>query len=231
MFLTPIEIDAALLSLKVGATSVLFGLPFGLAIAYLLARTRFPGHGLVNGLVHLPLVLPPLAIGYFLLLLFGNNGPIGSWLYESFGISLAFNWKGAALAAAVVSFPLMVRSIRLSIELVDRGLEDAARTLGASDLRVFMTITLPLIMPGLLTGIILAFARSLGEFGATIALVSNIPGETQTIPLALFEFTQIPGEEGAALRLAVISVIIALFALAVSEYLARRVAKRIEGSL
>ena len=182
----------------------------------------FSGKTLVDGLVHLPLVLPPVAIGYLLLVLLGRKGMIGAFLYETFGISLAFNWKGAALAAAVMAFPLMVRAIRLSMEGVDRGLEFAARTLGAGPIRVFFTITLPLIAPGIITGVILAFARSLGEFGATITFVSNIEGQTQTLPLALYTLTQVPDGETGALRLCVIAVVIALVALVSSETLTRR---------
>ncbi len=226
---TPLELEALRLSLRVGAASVLAGLPLGLAAAFLLARGRFPGKLLFDGLVHLPLVLPPVAVGFALLILFGRNGPIGAFLYDHLGISLAFNWKGAALASAVMGFPLMVRAMRLSLELVDRRLEQAARTLGAGRLRVFLTITLPLMAPGILTGIILAFARSISEFGATITFVSNIPGETSTLPLALYTLTQIPGDERAAWRLAALSVALALAALTVSELLARRLGRRLQG--
>ena len=226
---TPLELEALRLSLRVGAASVLAGLPFGLAAAFLLARGRFPGKLLIDGLVHLPLVLPPVAVGFALLILFGRNGPIGAFLYDHLGISLAFNWKGAALASAVMGFPLMVRAMRLSLELVDRRLEQAARTLGAGRSRVFLTITLPLMAPGILTGIILAFARSISEFGATITFVSNIPGETSTLPLALYTLTQIPGDERAAWRLAVLSVALALAALTVSELVARRLGRRLQG--
>jgi molybdate transport system permease protein len=183
----------------------------------------------VDGLIHLPLVLPPVVIGYLLLVLFGRKGVVGAWLHDAAGITLAFDWKGAALAAAVMAFPLMVRAVRLSIEGVDRGVEAAARTLGAGPVRVFFTVTLPLVTPGILTGLILAFARSLGEFGATITFVSNIPGETQTLPLALYNLTQVPGGELGALRLCVVSVVIALAALVASEGLARRFAARIGG--
>lgn len=212
------------LSLRVSVWSVLLSLPPGICIAWVLSRLRFPGWRLLDGLIHLPLVLPPVVIGYLLLTACGRNGAIGSFLYEHFGISLAFNWKGAVVAAAVMSFPLMVRAIRLSLENVDRGVEAAARTLGAGPVRVFFTVTLPLTMPGIITGTVLAFARSLGEFGATIMFVSNIPGQTQTLPLALYTFTQVPGGDAGALRLCVIAVIIAMAALVCSEALAKRCA-------
>jgi molybdate transport system permease protein len=227
--LTPLETEALLLSLRVGVVSVVASLPFGLAIAWLLARHEFPGKMLLNGLVHLPLVLPPVVVGYSLLLLFGRHGPLGAWLYESLGITFAFNWKGAALAAGVMAFPLMVRAMRLSLELVDQRLEAAARTLGAGRLRVFATVTLPLMAPGILTGAILAFARSISEFGATITFVSNIPGETRTLPLALYALTQTPGGDMPAWRLAILSVLLAMAALLASELLARRLDRRIRG--
>ncbi len=227
--LSPIEIEALRLSLRVGTASVLASLPLGLAAAFLLARGRFPGRLLIDGIIHLPLVLPPVAVGFALLVLFGRHGVLGAFLYDRFGISLAFNWKGAALASAVMGFPLMVRAMRLSLELVDRRLEQAARTLGAGRSRVFLTITLPLMAPGILTGIILAFARSISEFGATITFVSNIPGETSTLPLALYTLTQVPGGEAAAWRLAALSVALALAALTVSELLARRLGRRLQG--
>jgi molybdate transport system permease protein len=227
--LTPLETEALLLSLRVGVVSVVASLPFGLAIAWLLARHEFPGKMLLNGLVHLPLVLPPVVVGYSLLLLFGRHGPLGAWLYESLGITFAFNWKGAALAAGVMAFPLMVRAMRLSLELVDQRLEAAARTLGAGRLRVFATVTLPLMAPGILTGAILAFARSISEFGATITFVSNIPGETRTLPLALYALTQTPGGDTPAWRLAILSVLLAMAALLASELLARRLDRRIRG--
>ena len=226
---TPLELEALRLSLRVGLWSVAASLPLGLAIAFLLARGRFPGKIVLDGVVHLPLVVPPVAVGFALLVLCGRQGPIGAWLYDSFGISFAFNWKGAALASAVMGFPLMVRAMRLSLELVDRRLEAAARTLGAGRLRVFLTITLPLMAPGILTGIILAFARSISEFGATITFVSNIPGETRTLPLALYAFTQVPGGDAAAWRLALLSVALAMAALIASELLARRLDRRIRG--
>jgi molybdate transport system permease protein len=226
---TPLELEALRLSLRVGAASVAASLPLGLAAAFVLARGRFPGKLLFDGLVHLPLVLPPVAVGFALLILFGRHGPVGAFLYDRLGISLAFNWKGAALASAVMGFPLMVRAMRLSLELVDRRLEQAARTLGAGRSRVFLTITLPLMAPGILTGVILAFARSVSEFGATITFVSNIPGETSTLPLALYTLTQVPGDESAAWRLAVLSVALAFAALTVSELVARRLGQRLKG--
>jgi molybdate transport system permease protein len=225
--LTPLEIEALLLSLKVGLLSVTICLPLGLWIAVILARLEFPGKWLVDGIVHLPLVLPPVVIGYLLLVLLGRRGLIGAWLLETFDFTLAFTWKGAAVAAAVMALPLTVRAIRLSLEQLDQGLEIAAKTLGASWFRVFWTITVPLCLPGILTGTILAFARSLGEFGATITFVSNIPGATQTLPLALFTETQVPGDPIPAIRLTVIAVAVALMALITSEYLARRVARRV----
>lgn len=227
--LSPAEIDALLLSLKVGVVSVAASLPFALACAFLLSRCDFPGKSLIDGIVHLPLVLPPVAVGFGLLVLFGRNGVIGAWLYAAFGFTFAFNWKGAALASAVVAFPLSVRAMRLSLDAVDRRLEAAARSLGASPWRVLATITLPLMAPGILTGAILGFARSVGEFGATITFVSNIPRETRTLPLALYELTQIPGSDAAAWRLAILSVLVALVALIASEFLARRVNRRVKG--
>ena len=227
--LSPAEIDALLLSLKVGVVSVAASLPFALACAFLLSRCDFPGKSLIDGIVHLPLVLPPVAVGFSLLVLFGRNGVIGAWLYAAFGFTFAFNWKGAALASAVVAFPLSVRAMRLSLDAVDRRLEAAARSLGASPWRVLATITLPLMAPGILTGAILGFARSVGEFGATITFVSNIPRETRTLPLALYELTQIPGSDAAAWRLAILSVLVALVALIASEFLARRVNRRVKG--
>ncbi len=225
--LTPLESEAIRLSLRVALWSVATSLPFGLAVAWLLARYEFYGKTLVNGIVHLPLVLPPVVVGYLLLVLLGRRGPLGSWLYDSFGVSLPFTWEGAALAAAVMAFPLMVRAIRLAIEGVDQRLETAARTLGASRLVVFLTITLPLIVPGILAGCVLAFARSLGEFGATITFVSNIPGETRTLPLALYSLIQSPGGEAGALRLALLSVLLSLAALGASEVIARRLRARL----
>ncbi len=227
--LTPLETEALGLSLRVSLWSVATSLPFGLLMAWLLARRDFFGKNLLNGLVHLPLVVPPVVVGYLLLVLLGREGPLGAWLYETLGVTIAFTWQGAALAAAVMAFPLMVRAMRLSLEAVDRRLEAAARTLGAGPLGVFWTITLPLMAPGILAGAILAFARSLGEFGATITFVSNIPGETRTLPLALFSQVQSVGGEAAALRLTVISIVLAFAALAASEILARRLQRRLEG--
>lgn len=226
--LSPAELAAVQLSLKVSCWAVALSLPFGIAMAWILSRLRFPGQRLLNGIVHLPLVLPPVVIGYLLLISCGRNGFIGAFLYDNFGISLAFNWKGAVLAAAVMAFPLMVRSIRLSLESVDPGVEAAARTLGAGPIRVFFTVTLPLTTPGIITGAVLAFARSLGEFGATIMFVSNIPGKTQTLPLALYTFTQVPDGDGGAARLCLIAVLIAMIALSCSEIFARRYADKLE---
>lgn len=227
--LSALEQEALKLSLWVSTWAVLGSLPFGVFFAWLLSRKTFPGKTLLDGLLHLPLVLPPVVTGYILLLTFGRKGVIGAWLYQNLGITFAFNWKGAALASAVVAFPLMVRAIRLSIDLVDRDLEWAARTLGANPIRVFFTITLPLAIPGILTGVILFFARSLSEFGATITFVSNIPGETRTLPLALYTLTQVPDGEHGAMRLCVISVILAMLALILSNYLAKRVQTGIKG--
>jgi len=227
--LSPLEIEVIALSLRVAFWAVLFSLPLAIAAAWILARTTFPGKVIVDGALHLPLVVPPVVVGFTLLVLFGRQGAIGAFLYETVGISFAFDWKGAALAAGVMAFPLMVRAIRLSIEAIDQRLETAARTLGASPLRVFATITLPLALPGIFAGTVLAFARSLGEFGATITFVSNIPGETRTLPLAIFSLTQTPGAQDAILRLVLISIAIALAALIVSEMLSRRVTARIRG--
>lgn len=226
--LDPAAWQAVILSLKVSAVAMLASLPLGILTAYALARWRFPGHGLLNGLVHLPLVLPPVVTGYLLLLAFGTQGPVGAFL-ERFGLVFAFRWTGAALAAAIMAFPLMVRAIRLAIEAVDPKLEEAAGTLGASRAGVFLTITLPLILPGVIAGAVLAFAKAMGEFGATITFVSNIPGETQTLPSAIYAFLQVPGGEASALRLVAISVIIAMAALILSEFISRRVADRIAG--
>ncbi|MDE7170224.1 MAG: molybdate ABC transporter permease subunit [Mucispirillum sp.] len=224
--ISPIELSAIKLSLLVGFWSVAASLPFGIFSGWLLARFDFTGKSLLDGFIHLPLVVPPVVTGFILLLLFGKkNGVFGPWLYETFNITFAFNWKGAALASAVVAFPLMVRSIRLSIESIDRGLEDAAKTLGASSFKVFFTITLPLAVSGIISGVVLAFARSLGEFGATVTFVGNTAGETQTLPLALSSVLQIPNQEMQAGKLAVISLILAFASLIVSEYFAKR-AKR-----
>ena len=226
--LTSLEIEALLLSLRVAFWSVLVTLPFGIAAAWLLARRNFIGKTVIDGLIHLPLVVPPVVVGYVLLITFGRNGFIGSWLYESLGISLIFTWRGAAIAAGVMAFPLMVRAIRLSIDAIDQRLEVAARTLGAKPMDVFLTVTLPLSAPGILAGVVLAFARALGEFGATITFVANIPGETRTLPLALFALTQTPGGEASAARLVVLSVVLALVALIASEVIARKLRERIE---
>ncbi len=224
--LNPVEVEALVLSLKVAALAVAVSAPVGIAVAYVLARLDFPGKILVDAVVHTPLVVPPVVVGYLLLLGFARTGPIGAWLHDVFGVSIAFTWQGAAVASGIMAFPLLVRAVRLSLEAADPGLEDAARTLGAGRSRVFLTITLPLALPGIVTGMVLAFARSLGEFGATITFVSNIPGETQTLPLALFSLSQIPGSEAAAARLAVLSVIVAVLALIASEVLARRVRRQ-----
>ena len=227
--LTPLEIEALELSLLIGVTSIIASLPFALACAWLLARRDFWGKSLFDSIVHLPLVLPPVAVGFALLVLFGRNGIIGAFLYQTFGIVFAFNWKGAALASGVMAFPLMVRAMRLSIEAVDQRLEAAARSLGASPWRVFLTITMPLTIPGILAGAILGFARSVGEFGATITFVSNIPGQTRTLPVALYTLTQIPGSDLPAWRLAGLSVALALAALIGSEILSRRMGHRLRG--
>ena len=225
-FLTPLEIEAIELSLRVSTFAMVWSLPLAIGIAWLLARFNFPGKTLLDSLVHLPLVLPPVVVGYLLLISMGRKGVIGAWLYDVFGISFAFSWRGAAIASGVIAFPLVVRAIRLSMEAVDQRLEEAARTLGASPLNVFFTITLPLVAPGILAGTILGFARCLSEFGATITFVSNIPGETRTLPIALYNFTQIPGGDEAATRLVIISIVIAFGALAASEVLARRLRNR-----
>lgn len=227
--LGPAEWTAIWLSLRVALVATLAALPVATWIAYLLARKRFAGRQLLNGLVHLPLVLPPVVTGYLLLVLFGQQGPVGSFLYQTFGITLAFRWTGAALAAAIMAFPLMVRAIRLGFEAVDPGLEDAAATLGASRWRIWRTVTLPLVVPGILAGTILGFAKALGEFGATITFVAAIPGQTQTIPTAIYGLLQVPGSEPAILWLVTVSVILAMGALLLSEWLARRMAKRLGG--
>ena len=231
--MTPFELppdpaEAVRLSLRVAFWAVLGSLPFGLATAIVLARARFWGKSLFDGFVHLPLVMPPVVTGYLLLLLFGHNGPLGRFLAE-FGVVFAFRWTGAALAAAVMAFPLMVRAMRLSLEAVDRRLEEAAGTLGAGRLPTFVLITLPLMTPGIIAGMVLAFARSLGEFGATITFVSNIPGETRTIPLAIYTLTQVPGGDAAALRLTVVAVMLSLLALVASELVARKLGGRLTG--
>lgn len=225
--MTDLEYQALLLSVKVGFYTVLWLLPFAIFLAWLLARKQFFGKTLLDSMIHLPLVLPPVVVGYILLVVMGRQGLLGAPLHQLLGISFSFNWKGVVLACWVVSLPLMVRAIRLSLENVDIKLEQAAATLGASPLKVFFTITLPLMTPGLITGITLAFARSLGEFGATISFVSNIPGETQTLPLAMFNFIETPGAEMQAARLCILSIVIALLSLFISEWLNRRAAARL----
>ncbi|AZO02281.1 MULTISPECIES: molybdate ABC transporter permease subunit [unclassified Mesorhizobium] len=226
--LTPDEWNAVRLSIKVATVAMIASLPPGILLALLLARGRFWGKTLLNGLVHLPLILPPVVTGYLLLLTFGRRGLAGAFLAEHFGIVFSFRWTGAALACGVMGFPLMVRAIRLSIEAVDRRIEAAAGTLGANPLWVFATITLPLILPGLIAGAILSFAKAMGEFGATITFVSNIPNETQTLPSAIYTFTQVPGGDEGALRLTLISIVISMVALVASEVLARRVGRRMD---
>jgi molybdate transport system permease protein len=223
MWLSPSEAEALHLSLSVAARSVIVSLPLAVLMAWVLTRRRFLGHTLLDAFVHLPLVLPPVVVGYILLLLFGTRGPIGSWLERVFGIELIFTRNGAALATAVMSFPLMVRAMRISLENVDRGLEQAARTLGAGAIDRFATITLPLMLPGVLAGAITAFSAALGEFGAVITFVSNIPGETRTLPLALYTALQTPGGDVAAARLAGMSLVLGLGGLLLSEWFARRV--------
>lgn len=227
--LTPDEWTAVQLSLRIALWATAVSLPFGIAVAFLLARASFWGKALIDGIVHLPLVLPPVVTGYVLLILFGRKGPIGAFLAEHFGIVLSFRWTGAALAAAVMAFPLLVRAVRLAIEAIDRRLEEAASTLGANRAWVLLTVTLPLALPGIIAGCVLAFARALGEFGATITFVSNIPGETQTISAAIYTYTQVPGGDAAALRLVVVAVAIALAALIISEWFARRAGVRFHG--
>ena len=222
LYLSEQELGVILLSLKVAALSVAVSLPIAIVVATWLARAEFPGKTLVDAVVHLPLVLPPVVVGYVLLLLFGRHGVVGEWLDRSFGIVVAFRWTGAALASAIMGFPLMVRAIRLSIAAIDRRLETVGRTLGASRMWVFLSITLPLALPGIVTGALLSFARSLGEFGATITFVSNIPGETETLPLAIYTLVQSPGGDAQALRLSIISVILSILALIASEWLTRR---------
>lgn len=227
--LTPDEWQIITLSLRVALWSVLASLPFAIAAAWVLARTDFPGKSLFDALVHLPLVLPPVVVGYFLLLSLGRKGPVGAFLHDWFGITIAFTWMGAAVACAVMGFPLMVRAIRLSMEAIDPKLEQAARTLGAGALGRFFVVTLPLALPGVVTGTLLSFARSLGEFGATITFVSNIPGETRTLPLAIYTLTQVPGGDAQALRLCAIAVVLSIAALLVSETLVRRASRRVLG--
>jgi len=221
---------AVQLSLRIAAVSTVVALPFGIAIAYLLARKSFWGKSLLDAIVHLPLVLPPVVTGYLLLITFGRKALVGSFLADHFGIVFSFRWTGAALACGIMAFPLMVRAIRLSLEAIDRRLEDAAATLGANRTWLFLTVTLPLALPGIIAGMMLAFARALGEFGATITFVSNIPGETQTISAAIYTLTQVPGGDRAALQLVIVAVIISLAALIASEWFARRAAARLHGT-
>ena len=225
---SPEEWNAVRLSLKVAFWAMLVSLPLGVLTALLLARGRFWGKSILNGIVHLPLVMPPVVTGYLLLLTFGKRAPLGAFLADHFGLSFSFRWTGAALACGVMGFPLMVRAIRLSIEAVDRKLEAAAGTLGASPFWVFLTITLPLAFPGIVAGMILSFAKAMGEFGATITFVSNIPGETQTLPSLIYTFTQVPGGDWGAMRLTLISIAISMVALVASEILARRVGQRMD---
>src|ERR1700682_453490 len=226
--LTPDELGILALSLRVAVVTVIRSPPLAILAAFALARLSFPGKTLVDAIIHLPLVLPPVVVGFALLVLFGKRGPIGSVLDEWFGIVFAFRWTGAALASAIMGFPLMVRAIRLSIAAIDQRLEVAARTLGGSRLWVFVSITLPLALPGIITGVLLSFARGLGEFGATITFVSNIPGETETLPLAIYAFTQVPGGDNQALRLSIIAVVLSILALVTSEWLTRR-SERLQG--
>jgi len=228
--LSPAEWTAVLLSLRIALVATAFALPFGIAIGWLLARKEFWGKTLLDGLVYLPLVLPPVVTGYLLLISFGRKGPIGAFLADHFGIVFSFRWTGAALSCGIMGFPLMVRPIRLALETIDRRLEEAAGTLGASRVLVFLTITLPLALPGIIAGAVLCFARALGEFGATITFVSNIPGETQTISAAIYTLMQIPGGDAAAGRLVLFAIILALAALVVSEWFARRAGMRVQGN-
>src|SRR5262249_3768696 len=227
--LTPDEWTAIRLSLRIALVATAAALPFGLAVAWLLARKNFWGKALVDGIVHLPLVLPPVVTGYLLLISFGRKGPIGAFLADTFGIVFAFRWTGAALACGVMGFPLLVRAVRLSIEAIDNRLEDAAATLGASRAWVFATVTLPLALPGIIAGMVLCFAKALGEFGPTITFVSNIPGETQTLSAAIYTYTNVPGGDAAAGRLVVVAIAIALAALIASEWFARRAGMRFHG--
>jgi molybdate transport system permease protein len=226
--LSPEEWVAVRLSIRVATWAMIASLPLGLLVAFVLARKEFWGKSVLNGIIHLPLILPPVVTGYLLLLSFGRKGPIGSALEQCCGIVFSFRWTGAALACAVMGFPLLVRAIRISIEAVDRKLEAAAGTLGANPVWVFATITLPLILPGIIAGMILCFAKAMGEFGATITFVSNIPGETQTLPTAIYTFTQVPGGDAGAIRLTLVSIAVAMLALVGSEFMARRVGRRIE---
>lgn len=230
LVLNDAEWTAILLSLRVSSVAMLASLPFAIGIALILARGRFWGKAVLNGIVHLPLVMPPVVTGFLLLILFGKRGPIGAFLAEYTGLVFSFRWTGAALACAIMAFPLMVRSIRLSIEAVDRRLEQAAATLGAGPVWVFLTVTLPLVLPGIIAGMILAFAKAMGEFGATITFVSNIPGETQTLSSAIYTFTQVPGGDAGAFRLTVISIVISMAALMVSEVLANLAVKKMDAA-
>ena len=227
--LTPDEWTAIRLSLRIAIVATIVALPFGIAVAWLLARKNFWGKSLLDGVIHLPLVLPPVVTGYLLLISFGRRGPIGAFLAENFGIVFSFRWTGAALACGIMGFPLLVRPIRLAIEAIDRKLEDAAATLGANQFRVFATVTLPLAVPGLIAGFVLCFAKALGEFGATITFVSNIPGETQTISALIYTLTQVPGGDSAAGRLVLVAIVISLLALIAAEWLARRAGTRFHG--
>ena len=229
-YLSPQEWSAVALSLRVSFWATLVSLPLGILVAMLLARGDFPGKQVLNGLVHLPLILPPVVTGYLLLATFGRRAPVGSFLADTFGLVFALRWPGAALAAGVLAFPLLVRAIRLAIEALDPKLEQAAGTLGASRAMVFLTITLPLILPGIIAGSVLAFAKAMGEFGATITFVSNIPGETQTLPSAIYAFMQVPGGEASAPRLGMVSITVAMAALLLSEWVSRLVARRIRGA-
>jgi molybdate transport system permease protein len=228
--LSPTEWTAILLSLRVAVAATLVATPIGIAVAWLLARREFWGKSAVDALIHLPLVLPPVVTGYLLLLALGRRGFIGAWLADHLGIVFAFRWTGAALACGIMSFPLLVRPIRLSIETIDKRLEQAAGTLGAAPWRVFTTVTLPLALPGVLAGMVLGFAKAIGEFGATITFVSNIPGETQTISSAIYSLIQTPDGDAAALRLVIVSIVIAMGALIASEFFARRATKRLHGN-
>ncbi|MBR0556751.1 molybdate ABC transporter permease subunit [Ciceribacter sp. L1K23] len=229
MAFTEEEITALMLSLKVAATAVAFSIPLAIAVAWLLSRGRFWGKNLLDAVVHLPLIMPPVVTGYLLLLTFGRKGAVGAFLDEWFGIVFSFRWTGAAVAAAVMGFPLMVRAIRLSFDAIDSKLEAAASTLGAGPLWVFLTVTLPLALPGLAAGAVLAFAKSMGEFGATITFVSNIPGETQTLASAIYTYTQVPGGELGAMRLTIISIAVSIAAMLASEWLSRRIADKVGG--
>jgi molybdate transport system permease protein len=227
--LSPAEWTAVELSLRVSIVATAFALPFGIAIGWLLARKKFWGKTVLDGLVHLPLVLPPVVTGYLLLISFGRRGPVGEFLYDHFGIVFSFRWTGAALSCGIMGFPLMIRPIRLALEAIDRRLEDAASTLGANGAWVFLTVTLPLALPGVIAGVVLCFARALGEFGATITFVSNIPGETQTISALIYTLTQVPGGDAAAGRLVLLSIVLAFAALFASEWLGRRATIRFHG--